>query len=61
MITLEKDAVLTIEGLTVSYRQGEVWLDAVQDFSLHIAPGQAYGLVGESGSGKSTVALTVMR
>ncbi len=52
---------LTIENLTVAYRSGDEWLDAVRDFSLGIKPGQIYGLVGESGSGKTTVALTIMR
>ncbi len=54
-------SVLQISDLTVAYKQGREWLEAVRDFSLAIAPGQTYGLVGESGSGKSTIALTVMR
>ncbi|MGD8856027.1 MAG: ABC transporter ATP-binding protein [Chloroflexota bacterium] len=53
--------VLTIDDLTVAYRVGGRWLDAVRDFTLRLAPGSTYGLVGESGSGKSTVALTIMR
>ena len=51
----------TLTHLTVAYRQGPRWLDAVRDVSLSIAPGQTYGLVGESGSGKSTLALAIMR
>lgn len=53
--------VLEIENLTVSYRQGDEWLDAVRNVDLRIAPGQSYGLVGESGSGKTTLALAIMR
>jgi peptide/nickel transport system ATP-binding protein len=52
---------LEVNHLTVSYRQGKNWLDAVRDVSLVVEPGRSYGLVGESGSGKSTLALAVMR
>ncbi len=55
------EAILKIENLTVAYRFGRRWLDAVREASLAIAPGQTYGLVGESGSGKTTLALAVMR
>ena len=55
------DAILRIENLTIAYRLGRRWLDAVREVSLAIAPGQTYGLVGESGSGKTTLALAVMR
>jgi peptide/nickel transport system ATP-binding protein len=57
----EPAPILKIEDLTVAYRQQGVWLEAVRDFSLAIAPGQTYGLVGESGSGKTTVSMSVMR
>jgi peptide/nickel transport system ATP-binding protein len=52
--------VLKVNNLTVSYQQGQKWLVAVRDVSLHIDAGQTYGLVGESGSGKSTLALAIM-
>lgn len=55
------ETLLSIRGLTVSYRTGKHMLDAVRDFNLDIARGQTYGLVGESGSGKTTLALAVMR
>lgn len=51
---------LRIENLTISYRYGEQWLDAVRDVSFQIEPGQTYGLVGESGSGKTTLAKAIM-
>jgi len=57
----ESNATLTIKNLTVAYRHGKQWFEAVRDFSLQIRSGQTYGLVGESGSGKSTVALAIMR
>lgn len=53
--------MLRIKDLTIAYQHGRSYLNAVRDFSLHIAAGQTYGLVGESGSGKTTVALAVMR
>jgi len=53
--------ILTIEELTIAYRQDDSWNDAVRDFSLTLKSGQTYGLVGESGSGKTTVALAIMR
>lgn len=58
---LAQPAILQINNLTVSYRHGQQWLDAVRDVDLRIEAGQAYGLVGESGSGKSTLALAIMR
>ena len=52
--------ILSIKNLSVAYRYGKKWLNAVRDFSIQIDPGQTYGLVGESGSGKTTVALAIM-
>jgi peptide/nickel transport system ATP-binding protein len=52
---------LALEDVTIAYRRGSRWLDAVRDARLRITPGQTYGLVGESGSGKSTLALAVLR
>jgi peptide/nickel transport system ATP-binding protein len=50
-----------IEHLTISYRRRGRLLRVIDDVSLHIKPGEAYGLVGESGCGKSTVAMALMR
>lgn len=52
--------MLELANVTIGYRQGNGWLDAVRDVDLRIEPGQTYGLVGESGSGKTTLALAVM-
>lgn len=50
-----------IENLTISYRRRGRHLRVINDVSLHIGRGEAYGLVGESGCGKSTVAMALMR
>ncbi len=53
--------ILSIEGLTVGYRQDKTWLEAVREITFSIRAGETYALVGESGSGKTTLALAVMR
>ena len=54
-------AVLSVEGLTITYRDGRGRKIAVRDVSFSIDAREAYGLVGESGCGKSTIAFAVMR
>ena len=56
----ETDA-LTIVGLTVAYRMRGRDREVLQDISLRVKRGEAYGLVGESGCGKSTAALAILR
>jgi peptide/nickel transport system ATP-binding protein len=50
-----------IDHLTISYRRKGKALRVIDDVSLFIKPGEAYGLVGESGCGKTTVAMALMR
>ncbi|MDA3951012.1 MAG: ABC transporter ATP-binding protein [Spirochaeta sp.] len=50
-----EEPVIQVEGLTVEYRIGHTWFEAVQAIDLQINPVQIHGLVGESGSGKSTL------
>ncbi|WP_439579800.1 dipeptide ABC transporter ATP-binding protein [Elioraea sp.] len=54
------DALLALDGLSVSYATRRGQLAALQDVSLAIPRGGAMGLVGESGSGKSSVVLAVL-
>ena len=53
--------LLSIDGLSVAFRQNDVERRAVDDFSLRIDAGETVALVGESGSGKSVTALSVLR
>lgn len=47
--------MISIENLDLWLGQGRFNRQILFDVSLHVEPGECYGLVGESGSGKSTV------
>ena len=47
--------LLQVSRISKSFATGRGTLQAVEDVSFTIAPGEAFGLVGESGSGKSTL------
>ncbi len=53
--------VIQAEHVSIDYRLGKRWLNAINGVSLTINPLSIHGLVGESGSGKSTLALALMR
>ncbi|MES1115660.1 ATP-binding cassette domain-containing protein, partial [Limosilactobacillus fermentum] len=50
------ETLLSVEGLGVSYRRGDVEIRAVEGVDLTVPAGAMLGLVGESGCGKSTLA-----
>ena len=52
---------LAFENLGVAYRVKGRLRQVLQDVSLTISKGEAYGLVGESGCGKSTAAFAAVR
>jgi peptide/nickel transport system ATP-binding protein len=55
------DALLRVEGLSVSYRTRRDTASAVRDVSFTVAPGETVAIVGGSGSGKSTTAHSIVR
>jgi peptide/nickel transport system ATP-binding protein len=54
------DAVLEVDGLSISYRLVDGSLHAVRDASFRLGRGRALGIVGESGCGKSTLARGIL-
>ncbi|WP_329279719.1 ABC transporter ATP-binding protein [Streptomyces sp. NBC_01451] len=52
----EGDAVVELRGVSVRFGRGPGAVQALQEVSLTVRPGETVGLVGESGSGKSTAA-----
>lgn len=54
-------ALLTINQLSIAFRQSGVERRVVDNLSLTVEAGETRALVGESGSGKSVTALSVMR
>jgi len=57
----EKQVLVEIRDLTVSYQTRLGPLSAVDDVSFDIYAGEILGLVGESGCGKSTMGKALMR
>ncbi|GAB3397475.1 hypothetical protein GCM10027568_33350 [Humibacter soli] len=54
------EPLLSIRDLSVEY-QAKTTVRAVKSVSLHIDPGEIFGLAGESGCGKSTLAYAITR
>jgi peptide/nickel transport system ATP-binding protein len=54
------ESVLTLEKLSVAYRDGKQVRQILREVSLSVPRGKTVALVGESGSGKSTIATAIM-
>ena len=52
--------LLEVNGLEVSFLQGETWKQVLGPISFTLSAGKVVALVGESGSGKSVCSLAVM-
>ncbi len=59
--TEEKDVLVQVRDLSVTYHTRLGSLSAVQEVSFDIFKGEILGLVGESGCGKSTMGKALMR
>ncbi|MDH3747380.1 MAG: ABC transporter ATP-binding protein [Gammaproteobacteria bacterium] len=57
----DKQALLSVDNLTVTFRTDHGVVPAVCEFSYALDAGETLAIVGESGSGKSVGALALMR
>jgi len=61
MRNLERQELLKMSGVNVSFFARSSVTHAVENVSLTIERGEIFGLVGESGSGKTMLALSIMK
>ena len=57
----QKQPILSIDNLKVSFPSGKEWVDVVDGVSFDMFESEILGIVGESGCGKSMTALSCMR
>lgn len=52
--------LIEVKNLVVHYETDEAVVEAVNDVSFDIAPGEIVGMVGETGAGKTTIGMSIM-
>ena len=57
----EREVLLQVKDLQISYGSGRKKYVAVKNANFEIYKGETFGLVGESGSGKTTIGRAIMR
>lgn len=55
-----QEPVLSVKGLSIAFNAKKRQLNAVEDLSFSVQPGEILGVVGESGCGKSITSLAIM-
>lgn len=52
---MNKEIVLSLKGISKSYRQGEKELEILKEVNFQVSSGEVVGIVAPSGTGKSTL------
>ncbi|MEN8667843.1 MAG: ATP-binding cassette domain-containing protein, partial [Ketobacter sp.] len=58
---MTSDTILSVQSLSVAFRQGEQSNLAVDNVSFDLKKGETFALVGVSGSGKSVTAMAMTK